>query len=118
MSVPSWPATLPQDLFQDGYSEALPNNLLRSPMDVGPAKVRRRMTSATKLLQGMQRMTPAELAEFIAFYEGSLLSGVLRFAWKRPLGGAAVEMRFTEPPSWTAISGECCEVSMRLEILP
>lgn len=119
MSIPSWPVTLPPYLLQSGYSEALPKNIIRSPMEVGPAKVRRRGTSGVRQISGKQYMTSAELAIFIPFFETDLLYGTLRFSWVWPVDGTtAVEFRFVEAPTITAAGGETFEVSMSLEILP
>ncbi|QLH37711.1 MAG: hypothetical protein HWD60_00095 [Defluviicoccus sp.] len=42
-----WPSSLPQKPLVDGFSETAPNLVVRSPMDVGPAKVRRRATAGS-----------------------------------------------------------------------
>lgn len=114
----SWPATIPQALFTDGYGEAPPNVTIRSQMDFGPDKVRRRATAGVRPVSGKMVMTSAQLADFKTFYNTTILGGSLRFDWVDPYDGTtAVEMRFSEPPSWTAAEGNY-EVSMKLEILP
>ena len=40
-----WPATLPQEILAEGYEEGLPDVLVRTKMDAGPDKVRRRATA-------------------------------------------------------------------------
>lgn len=87
MPIPSWPADLPQNILAQGYKGELPNNLLRTSMDVGPAQVRRRGTVATQPVTGNILVTPTELAALIAFYETTLLDGSLRFRWVDPLTG-------------------------------
>jgi hypothetical protein len=117
MSVPAWPATLPQNMLAQGYKGALPNNQLRQPMDVGPAKVRCRGTVAVTPVSGRILVTPTELATLITFYETTLLDGTLRFSWVQPEDGTtAVEMRFTESPTWSWVDGYF-EVALSLEIL-
>jgi len=46
MTVPSWPASLPQRVLRDGYSEKLRDGRLFSRTQSGPGKVRRRYSSA------------------------------------------------------------------------
>jgi len=87
MSIPAWPSELPQNILAQGYKGGLPNNLLRQPMGVGPAKVRRRGTVAVEPVTGNILCTPTELAALITFYETTLLDGSLRFRWVDPLTG-------------------------------
>ena len=112
-----WPETLPQALLIEGYSEAPANTLVRTSMESGPAKVRRRATAAIRPVKGTLVLTAAELAYLKNFYNTTLLGGALRFNWVDPLTEAAVEMRFTETPTWIAQDG-LYKVSLGLEILP
>jgi len=119
MSVPSWPTTLPQQLFVNGYSQSFAETTIKSDMDAGPAKVRRRFTAGVEPVSGTMVMTAAQLTMLETFYNTTLLGGSLRFSWtKPPAHTAACEMRFTESPSWTAVEPEVYEVSLSLEILP
>jgi len=118
MSIPAWDAGLPQTLLINGYSESAADNLLRTSMDVGPAKQRRRSAAGPRPVSGSLKMTAAQIATFKTFYITTLLGGSLRFSWTDPITAAAVEMRFTGAPSWTAIGGDLYDVSLELEILP
>lgn len=114
-----WPSTIPQQLSVDGYGEAAPDTSIRSAMDAGPAKVRRRASCAVRPVTGKMVMTADELDDFREFYDEDVLGGTLRFNWVDPLDGTtAVEMRFTAPPTWSAFGQDCYEVGMQLEILP
>lgn len=114
-----WPITIPQTLSVDGYGEAAPDTNIRSAMDAGPAKVRRRATCAVRPVTGKMVMTEAELGDFRDFYDDDLLGGSLRFNWVDPWDGTtAVEMRFTAPYTISAFGHEAFEVGMSLEILP
>lgn len=117
MSIPTWPATMPQNLLISGYSESPPSVVLRTTMDIGPVKLRRRTTSAIRPVTGEQVITSAQLAEFKAFYNTDLYGGALRFSWIDPVTEEAVEMRFTESPSWTPEDG-FYRLRLNLEILP
>lgn len=119
MSVPVWPVTLPQILLVSGYQEGARDNNLRSAMDSGPAKVRRRATAAVRPVKGKLVMTAAQLEIFKSFYADDLLDGSLRFSWTEPTdSGTAAEMRFKEAPAWSAVDPGVYEVNMSLEILP
>ena len=118
MSVPAWSATLPQELFVAGYGQSAPAVTIKSSMDAGPAKVRRRFTAGISPVSGTMIMTAAQLATFQTFYNTTLLGGALRFSWTTPPAHTvACEMRFTEAPSWTKVEAEY-EVSLSLEVLP
>ena len=95
MAIPSWPADLPQNILAQGYKGELPNNLLRTSMDVGPAQVRRRGTVAVEPVTGNILVTPTELAALIAFYETTLLDGTLRFKWHGPLEDSMTRLEKT-----------------------
>lgn len=119
MSVPAWPAALPQTLFVGGYGQTYPNVTIKSDMDAGPAKVRRRFTAGVEPVSGTMLMDATELAALDTFYNTTLLGGSLRFSWtKPPAHSVACEMRFTEPPTWTAIEPGMYQVSMSFEVLP
>lgn len=114
-----WPSTIPQTLSVDGAGEAAPDTAIRSAMDVGPAKVRRRASCAVRRVTGKIVMTQDELGDFREFYDEDLLGGALRFNWVDPWDGTtAVEMRFTAPYTLSAFGQDGYEVSMELEILP
>jgi hypothetical protein len=116
--IPNWPATLPQCLEVIGYGTALQSNLLRTAMDTGPAKVRRRSTAGVRPVTGRITVDKTDLATLVAFFDDSTLSGAIRFAWTDPDTGAAVEMRFVSPPQWTAHGAGKYLVALDLEILP
>ena len=119
MSVPAWDSDLPQELLVNGYGQSYPNVTIKSEMDAGPAKVRRRFTAGVAPVSGTMIMDATELAALDTFYNTTLLGGSLRFSWtKPPAHSVACEMRFTEPPTWTAIEPGMYQVSMSFEVLP
>ena len=79
-----WPHVLPQQLLVEGYGEQLSNQLIRTEMDAGPAKVRRRFTAAPRPVSGSIIVSPAQLVFFRAWYYNVLLGGSLRFGWTDP----------------------------------
>ena len=79
-----WPSCLPQYLNMDSYGEAAGDMQLRSGMDAGPDKVRRRFTAAVRPLQGEIIVTQEQFAFFKTWYNDTLLGGTLRFGWIEP----------------------------------
>lgn len=52
MPIPFWPSDLPQRLGIEGYGQGLADGRLRTSMEAGPPKMRRRFSSAAKPVQG------------------------------------------------------------------
>jgi hypothetical protein len=118
MSIPSWPETLPDELFVSGYGHSLADTTITSEMDAGPAKVRRRFTAGVEPISGTMILSETELGYLETFYDTTTLSGAIRFTWtKPPAHSEECEMRFTQAPSWTKVEDQY-EVSLSLEILP
>jgi hypothetical protein len=115
----SWPGTLPDFVTIDGFQETIPSNVIRSGMDTGPPKLRRRATSAPRPINCTQILTAAQVADLETFYMTTLTGGTQQFTWKNPrTGGAVTTMRFVDPPSWvSAGGGGYYEASYKLEIL-
>lgn len=115
----AWPiAPFPQLPLQAGYSESPPDTVIRSPMDAGPAKLRRRTTAGVRRLACALRLTTAQVATFDSFYVTSLQGGALPFDWVNPRTGAAESLRFVGPPAYGAPSGDLFPVTFKLEVLP
>lgn len=117
MSVPVWPTTLPTELLQRGYNQSAADVLLRSELDTGPAKVRRRYTAGVQPVTGNTVLSESQLGTLRTFYDTTLLGGSLRFSWKDPVSLVAKEFRFTSPIKWIINSG-WYDVSLELEMLP
>lgn len=118
MADVDWPSALPQRLNQSGFTNTLPDNTIRSNMDVGPDKVRRRDVSAPEPIQGAIVATAAEYSDLVTFYNTTTASGSVAFNWTHPITGDAVEYLFTAPPSITAISGTHYTITLQMEIQP
>ncbi|WP_296741449.1 hypothetical protein [Mesorhizobium sp.] len=78
MSVPVWPSDLPQYVLVDGFQSGPRGNRLRTAMDTGPGKMRRR-GAKTKPVSCSITMEPDDLARFYRFYEDDTLNGTLPF---------------------------------------
>ena len=111
-----WPALLPADFLAEGLLIQPQNNVIRTTMDAGPKKTRRRYTARTVKFSGKQRFDKAEFAVFEQFYNTVLADGVYRFNFKDPLKDEQAEFRFTEDYTSVEIGG-FFEVTLPLERL-
>lgn len=82
--MPTWPGTLPQKPLKSSYSRSSKALLIRSPMDAGPAKVRRRTTAGTQPFSVAYRMTSAQKATFEAWVSSDLGDGAMTFDLPNP----------------------------------
>ncbi|MGE0256916.1 MAG: hypothetical protein AB7N54_20005 [Alphaproteobacteria bacterium] len=113
-----WPDTLPQDVLLDGYDEAFPDVMLRTQMDAGPAKVRRRFTAAVVPMQVTVPLTRTQVATLATFFNDTLEGGTLPFDWVHPRTQDAATFRFTAPPKPRPQSSMAWLAVLQLEILP
>lgn len=115
-----WPVGLPQYPIQAGYEESQPNNVVRTPMEAGPAKQRRRYTARVRPFMLALELTSAELDLFEAFYESTLADGALPFEWVHPRTQAVLSFRFIggQPPKWNAIGWDLYTAILQTEVLP
>lgn len=93
-----WPAGLPQNLRTSDLQETMPDTVLRTQMDAGPAKARRRFTAAPRPFSGSLVMTQAQVEVFDAFFVDVVAGGALQFEWKFPRTGTICDVRFTNKP--------------------
>ena len=116
----AWPATVPDYLIKDGLSETAPQNAIRTNMDAGPPKVRRRGTAAVRPISGRIKMTATQADALDTFYTTTTKYGTLDFEWKHPRTRATVSMHFVGAPAFApyGTEGNRWIASLALEILP
>jgi hypothetical protein len=112
----AWPPELPKTLLIEGLSKQPQGSVIRTAMDAGPKKARRRYTARTINFSGRQVLSAAELAAFELFYRASLADGALRFNFTDPVTLESAEFRFTSDYTVTGADG-LFEVAMNLERL-
>jgi len=115
MASITWPTTLPAPL-QDGFSETPPDTSVRSSMDSGPDKIRRRYTAGPRLFSLKYHLTKALVATLDDFFVTTSRSGSLAFNWTHPRTGAACEARM-RAPKYGAFEHEG-EATVEIEVLP
>jgi len=116
--MPTWPvSTLPKPLA-GSYQETPPVLALRTEMDAGPAKVRRRFTAGVRPVSFRLIMTKAQVAILEAFYLEDCSGGAIAFDWPHPRTAAESSWRFVEPPTFAHLNGLYYSVSVSLEQMP
>jgi hypothetical protein len=94
--MPAWPNTLPQYFNVAGYSEEPADNTIRTPMETGDIKSRRRFTGQYDIISGAIDMTAAQFETFKAFWRDDLKDGSLTITWVHPTTRANATFRPTK----------------------
>lgn len=113
----AWPGTLP-DFFQvGGYSEKGPDNIIRTTMDVGPDKLRRRTVTNIRSIVGNMWLTNSQYDDMVTFFETTQLYGAISFTMD-DAHGVNKTWRFVDSPVYTTIGPDNWQVRLSLEELP
>lgn len=114
--MPSWPTTLPEFVLREGFREGFKDLVIRSKMDTGASKRRRRFSDGPEEHKFPLFLTSAELDIFKEFYETELASGALSFQKIHPRTEVLETWAFTGPiPPVTAIGPDVYSVILPLE---
>lgn len=108
----AWPATL--TITRDSYSETPPDRVIRSNMDTGPQKTRRRSSSAVRPIQLRLFLTDDQVETLDEFFDAN---DALVFDFVDVRTGDTKRTRFTAPPTYTP-NETMWEVAVKLEYLP
>jgi len=112
-----WPVGLPQDSLIR-HVETAPEERLRTEMDAGPPKMRRRMTAGVRPVEIPLILDDTQITTLMDFFTVTLKGGVDAFDWKLPRTGATVSFRFVDPPKAEAVEPTVWSLTLNLEILP
>ena len=94
----AWALTLPQAPSADGFRVVYPSVVVRSSMDAGPTKQRRRVAWAKKTMVAPFVMSPTQLTDFEEFYKNTVRAGTDVFEWTDPMRDVLGEYRIIEDP--------------------
>jgi len=115
-----WPEQLPESPNQDGFSEQMEKQVIRTKMEAGRPKVRKRYDAATRHYDVNWLLTRSQLDIFEDFFYNDLNGGANKFLMKDMRSEELVEYRFKIPPRPNLINvgGDAWEVQAELERLP
>lgn len=114
----TWPATLPQHPLVENYSETLAKTVLRTDMDAGPAKVRRRFTAAALPFKMSMILDDTDMATFDTFFTTTTAGGATAFDWVHPRTDASGSFRFIGQPTVSVVGPDLYKVEFEVELLP
>lgn len=114
-----WPVTLPQ-VVQQSFSESVNIGVLRTPVDAGAPKIRRKYKLPT-MMNVSFLMTTDQVDELENFVK-NLIRGEARFEFPHPRTGQIAEVRIVanneEYYNISYVSQDYWNVSLVLEIMP
>lgn len=111
----NWPASLPNPSY--GLQRRPVKNTIRTNMDAGPAKVRRKSTKTTQNVRLQLELTDEQMTTLEDFVVITL-KDVLTFDWTDHVTGRTVKYRFVERPAFTRRGYNDVVADCELEILP
>ncbi len=114
----TWPALLPLVPEQEGYGEKWPDNKVRTSVDVGPPKVRKRSTAGVKELNCVYYLTPDQVTILETFYQDTSGYGSIPFDWNHPRTGAPITVRFKDQPKISPVGGNEWRAELTVEVIP
>lgn len=115
-----WPLGLPQAPDR-GFTESKGLNVLRTPMDAGPAKMRKRSVRPDTM--NVSYLLTTNQVSTLETFVFTTLQGTYRFGWPHPRTNVQVEARVVPSSdgayySITYAAPGYWRVSLQLEILP
>ncbi len=116
--MPTWPDTLPAAPLLESFHETTPDSTIRTEMDAGPAKLRRRTTAAVRRMNVGYLLSKAQVATLEDFYLTTLQGGTIPFTFTHPRTDDAVSCRFVQPPEYGANNGNYFKAALELEVMP
>lgn len=115
--MPAWPSSLPQELLLGNLTYQHGDPTVRSSVEAGQDKVRRRYSVAPDEVSGQMYLTDAQRATLRDFYRNTTQGGALRFDWKDPFDGTTNEFRFTSPPDIRPLASDLFVTRLTFEVL-
>jgi len=118
MPLNPWPPGISEAFTADAFTEDPQDIVIRSAMDTGPAKVRRRFVNPTKKYTCQIILRDAtEYQTLTDFYYITCQGGTDTIALNHPITGVPGEFRFSSPIKYNAV-GIAWQASFDLESLP
>ncbi|MBT6048967.1 MAG: hypothetical protein HOG49_19385 [Candidatus Scalindua sp.] len=123
--MPAYPASLPQAPLVQGFSDQRQAGMIRSEMETGAPKTRKRFTAALRILTFPTILNGTQRATFDTFYITTINEGTDEFTIPDPVDAATITVKFKSPPefrivdaSGTATSERQWAATYKLELKP
>lgn len=117
MPTPVWPSTLQQAVNRDSFSYKKGSTVLKSDVDIGPSKIRRRFTRSVDTMTCTIWLTVAEYTTFENFFNIEVAGGATAFNFNHPITGAQLLVRFVTEPDYRPVGGTTFAVGFNLEVI-
>lgn len=115
MASVNWPAGLPD--CAETWEEVDQPTTVRTQMQSGPPKVRRRFTRTLRQVRVGFTMNHAQAMQLRDFFELDLQGGVNEHTFRHPFRDALENFRFMEAPRIANLGALACSVSCAWEQL-
>lgn len=115
----TWPTTLPPMPLRDGYEITFGNPTIRTDMESGPARVRRRSRASPDKIPLQFLLTEAQMATFRAWFDADIQQGAAWFICPikdgRQTGVVPKEVRIEGGSLKSAPEGQGWRLSFQVE---
>lgn len=120
MTTITWPSGIPFIDNPSAFRESGPmGNVIRTPMEHGPSKTRRRFTAAVRQYSGeTDVMTNAQVSTFETWFDDTIASGALSFTATNPRSNVTQTFKITDPYEIIHINDDENRISLKLERQP
>lgn len=120
-----YPASLPQYPLVQGFTDERQSGSIRSNMDTGAPKTRKRFTAVVRKLTWPTILTGTQRAIFDTFFITTINEGATSFTINDPASTGTITVKFINPPKWNivtangvAFADRIFRTSYLLEVLP
>ena len=113
-----WPISLQEFVNRDTFDYQIGDTRIKSQLDIGPEKVRRRMTKSVDKMSATIWVTGAQYTTLYNFFDVTVNGGVDPFDFTHPITGATLSVRFVDPPRYRPVGFDIYEASISLEVMP
>lgn len=120
----TWAPGLPQLPLTDGFSLTIGRSeVIKTDMDTGPGKRRRRSLSAPRPMKVTMVLTIEQVLLFEDWYDNTIMGGVKPFSWINPVTQKEEYFQITDPTQRPTITpengaGQHFLLSLDLSIIP
>jgi hypothetical protein len=118
MPPPVWPLGLPQKVEGDQYTESLGSSVIRTEMDIGLAKVRRRYTKNIENFDMIFLIDSDQYLIFKTFFDVTVNGGATTFTFPHPVTTVPTEVRLLGEPAISHIGAGVFRLSLKVEVIP